>query len=121
MYAKTYGETTLGIDGEEIIVEVDISSGLPGFEIVGLPDTSVRESKERVRAALKNSGYRFPNTRITVNLAPADFKKDGSGLDLAIAVGILCASGQLDAQTGSNKVFVGELALDGTIRNVSGI
>lgn len=121
MYAKTYGETTLGIDGEEIIVEVDISSGLPGFEIVGLPDTSVRESKERVRAALKNSGYRFPTTRITVNLAPADFKKDGSGLDLAIAVGILCASGQLDAQTGSNKVFVGELALDGTIRNVSGI
>ena len=121
MYAKTFGETTCGINGEEIIVEVDISNGLPAFELVGLPDTSVRESRERVRAALKNSGYKFPMTRITVNLAPADFKKDGSGLDLPIAIGILCGSGQINAEAISDKVFVGELALDGGIREVSGI
>ena len=121
MYAKTFGETTCGINGEEIIVEVDISNGLPAFELVGLPDTSVRESRERVRAALKNSGYKFPMTRITVNLAPADFKKDGSGLDLPIAIGILCGSGQINAETIGDKVFVGELALDGEIREVSGI
>ena len=121
MYAKTFGETTCGINGEEIIVEVDISNGLPAFELVGLPDASVRESRERVRAALKNSGYKFPMTRITVNLAPADFKKDGSGLDLPIAIGILCGSGQINAEAISDKVFVGELALDGGIREVSGI
>jgi hypothetical protein len=74
MYAKVYGETTCGINGEQIIVEVDISNGLPSFDIVGLPDTSVKESRERVRAALKNSGLIFPMTRITVNLAPADLK-----------------------------------------------
>ena len=116
MYAKTFGETTCGINGEEIIVEVDISNGLPAFELVGLPDTSVRESRERVRAALKNSGYKFPMTRITVNLAPADFKKDGSGLDLPIAIGILCGSGQINAEAICDKVFVGELSLDGGIR-----
>lgn len=121
MYAKTFGETTCGINGEEIIVEVDISNGLPAFELVGLPDTSVRESRERVRAALKNSGYKFPMTRITVNLAPADFKKDGSGLDLPIAIGILCGSGQINAEAICDKVFVGELSLDGGIREVSGI
>ena len=82
MYAKTFGETVCGINGEEIIVEVDISNGLPGFDIVGLPDTAVKESRERVRAALKNSGLMFPMTRITVNLAPADLRKDGSSLDL---------------------------------------
>ena len=121
MYAKTFGETTCGINGEEIIVEVDISNGLPAFELVGLPDTAVRESRERVRAALKNSGFKFPTTRITVNLAPADLKKDGSGLDLPIAVGILCSSGQLHTDAICDKNFVGELALDGMIRGVSGI
>ncbi|MEG1346181.1 MAG: magnesium chelatase domain-containing protein, partial [Acidaminococcaceae bacterium] len=95
MYARTYGETTCGVNGEQIIVEVDIANGLPAFEIVGLPDTAIKESRERVRAALKNSGFRFPTTRITVNLAPADLKKDGSGLDVPIAIGILCSSGQL--------------------------
>ena len=82
MYAKTFGETVCGTNGEEIIVEVDISNGLPGFDIVGLPDTAVKESRERARAALKNSGLMFPMTRITVNLAPADLRKDGSSLDL---------------------------------------
>lgn len=121
MYAKTYGETTCGINGEQIIVEVDIANGLPAFEIVGLPDTAVKESRERVRAAIKNSGYKFPMTRITVNLAPADLKKDGSGLDLPIAVGILCSSGQLAVTDFEEKIFVGELALDGSIREVTGI
>lgn len=121
MYAKVYGETTCGINGEQIIVEVDISNGLPSFDIVGLPDTAVKESRERVRAALKNSGLVFPMTRITVNLAPADLKKDGSGLDLPIAVGILVSSGILQQEQVENMIFVGELALDGTIRQVAGV
>lgn len=121
MYAKTYGETVCGINGEEIIVEVDISNGLPGFDIVGLPDTAVKESRERVRAALKNSGLVFPMARITVNLAPADLRKDGSSLDLPIAVGILTAAGNLLQDETGGKIFVGELALDGSIRQVSGV
>lgn len=121
MYAKTIGETVCGINGEEIIVEVDISNGLPGFDIVGLPDTAVKESRERVRAALKNSGLMFPMTRITVNLAPADLRKDGSSLDLPIAVGILTAAGSLLQEEAEGKIFVGELALDGSIRQVAGV
>ena len=121
MYAKTYGETVCGINGEEIIVEVDISNGLPGFDIVGLPDTAVKESRERVRAALKNSGLVFPMARITVNLAPADLRKDGSSLDLPIAVGILTAAGNLLQDETCGKIFVGELALDGSIRQVAGV
>lgn len=121
MYAQVYGETTCGINGEQIIVEVDISNGLPSFDIVGLPDTAVKESRERVRAALKNSGLVFPMTRITVNLAPADLKKDGSGLDLPIAVGILVSSGILTQEQAQGMIFVGELALDGSIRQVAGV
>ena len=121
MYAKTYGETVCGINGEEITVEVDISNGLPGFDIVGLPDTAVKESRERVKAALKNSGLIFPMTRITVNLAPADLRKDGSSLDLPIAVGILTAAGSLMQEETGGKIFVGELALDGSIRQVTGV
>ena len=121
MYAKTFGETVCGINGEGIIVEVDISNGLPGFDIVGLPDTAVKESRERVRAALKNSGLMFPMTRITVNLAPADLRKDGSSLDLPIAVGILTAAGSLLQEEAEGKIFVGELALDGSIRPVAGV
>ena len=121
MYAKTFGETVCGINGEEIIVEVDISNGLPGFDIVGLPDTAVKESRERVRAALKNSGLMFPMTRITVNLAPANLRKDGSSLDLPIAIGILTAAGSLLQEEAEGKIFVGELALDGSIRQVAGV
>lgn len=121
MYAQVYGETTCGINGEQIIVEVDISNGLPSFDIVGLPDTAVKESRERVRAALKNSGLVFPMTRITVNLAPADLKKDGSGLDLPIAVGILISSGVLKQEQVDKTIFVGELALDGSIRQIAGV
>lgn len=121
MYARTYGETTYGLDGVLVTVEVDISNGLPSFDIVGLPDTAVKEARERVRAAIKNSGFSFPITRITVNLAPADIKKDSSGLDLAIAIGILAASGQINQLDCLEAVFIGELSLEGTIRSVNGV
>ena len=95
MYAKLYGATLHGIDGCIITVEVDISQGLPVFDIVGLPNQSVKEARERVRAAIKNSGYEFPMRRIVVNLAPATIRKSSAGLDLAIALGVLFASGQI--------------------------
>ncbi len=121
MYACTFGEATYGLDGVLVTVEADIANGLPMFDIVGLPDTAVREARERVRAAIKNSGFSFPSTRITVNLAPADIKKDGSGMDLPIAVGILAASGQIQALDCSDAVFIGELSLEGTVRQVTGV
>ncbi len=121
MFAHVLGETTLGIDGVSIAVEVDVANGLPGFDIVGLPNTAVKESKERVKAALRNTGLPFPLTHITVNLAPADLKKEGSGLDLPIAVGILASSHYLRQKEVNEKVFVGELSLDGNLREVSGV
>lgn len=121
MFAKTYGCTTLGLDGLMIAVEVDMANGLPALDIVGLPDTSVREAKERVKAAIRNSGFEFPNRRITINLAPADVRKDSPGLDLPMAVGILLASGQLPAAAADGCVFIGELSLDGALRHVHGV
>lgn len=121
MFAQVLGETTMGIDGVKIAVEVDVSNGLPGFDIVGLPATAVKESKERVKAAIRNSHLPYPITRITVNLAPADIKKEGSGLDLPIAIGILVSSGILEHEEVLNKVFVGELSMDGRIRKVTGV
>lgn len=121
MFAKTLGSTTLGLNGILITVEIDIANGLPGWEIVGLPDTAVRESRERVRAAIKNAGFEFPARRITVNLAPADLKKDSSGLDLPIAVGILAALGHIAADSCQQYLFVSELSLDGNLRGISGI
>ena len=121
MYAKTFGATTNGINGEEIIVEVDVAQGLPNFDIVGLPDTAVRESRGRVKAAIKNAGFIFPDTRAIVNLAPADLKKDGSGLVLPIAIGILLATGQIINRKAAACIFTGELALDGAIRPVPGV
>ncbi len=121
MFAKAVGETTHGIDGVAVRVEVDVTNGLPGFDLVGLPALSVRESKERVRSALKNSGFSFPMSRITVNLAPADLKKDGSSLDLPIALGILTSTRVLEQEMLQGKVFVGELSLDGNIQRVSGV
>lgn len=121
MYAKLYGATLHGIDGCIITVEVDISQGLPVFDIVGLPNQSVKEARERVRAAIKNSGYDFPMRRIVVNLAPATIRKSSAGLDLAIALGILFASGQIKGRKASisallkNSLFMGELALDGSL------
>lgn len=121
MFAQTYGSTTLGLNGVLITVEIDIANGIPGLDIVGLPDAAVREARERVRAAIKNSGFEFPARRITVNLAPADLKKDSSGLDLPIAVGILAASGQLPHDRCSRYCFLGELSLEGKVRGISGL
>ncbi len=113
--------TIIGIQGHEVSVETDISSGLPNFSLVGLPAPSIKEARERVRAAIKNSGFHFPARRITVNLAPADLKKDGSTFDLAIAVGILAATGQVPAAPLANLIFAGELSLDGQLRNIPGV
>ena len=121
MYAKLYGATLHGIDGCIITVEVDISQGLPVFDIVGLPNQSVKEARERVRAAIKNSGYEFPMRRIVVNLAPATIRKSSAGLDLAIALGVLLASGQIKGRKAKisalfdKSLFMGELALDGSL------
>ena len=121
MFAQILGSTLLGLHGILVRVEVDISNGIPAFDIVGLPDIAVRESKERVRAAIKNAGFEFPAKRITINLAPADLKKDSSGLDLPIAIGILAASGHIAPERCQEYLFVAELSLDGKLRGVSGI
>lgn len=121
MFAKIYGSTTLGLNGVLITVEVDIANGLPAFDIVGLPETAVKESRERVRAAIKNAGYEFPAKRITINLAPADLRKDGSGLDLPIAMGILAACGYIERTACEPVVFISELSLEGRLRSVPGI
>jgi magnesium chelatase family protein len=110
-----------GMEGHFIQVEVDVANGLPAFDIVGLPATTVREAKERVRTAVKNSGFDFPMKRITVNLAPADLKKEGPGLDLPMAVGILVATEQISLEKVTNCVFLGELSLDGTLRGIPGV
>ncbi len=120
MIAKTYTCSLLGIDAVSVEVEVDISAGLPYFATVGLPDNIVRESKDRVKAALQNSGYPFPMDRITVNLAPANLKKEGSGFDLPIAVGILSALGIVSSARAEAMVLAGELSLDGRVKPVSG-
>jgi magnesium chelatase family protein len=107
-----------GIDGFAVTAEVNLANGMPMFEIVGLPDASVKESRERVRAALKNSGYEFPNGRITVNLAPADMKKEGPSYDLPIALGLLACSGMVDPDHLKGVCIIGELSLDGSVRGV---
>jgi magnesium chelatase family protein len=120
MLAKVLSAAVVGLDAHLIEVEVDIGGGLPQFSIVGLPDATVRESRDRVRAALKNSGFSFPVKKITVNLAPAGLKKEGSGLDLAIAIGILVAEEALTPDAVRGRVFVGELSLDGQVKGVTG-
>ncbi len=120
MLAKVKSTGLFGIKGYSIDVEVDISNGLPSFEIVGLADMAVKESRERVRSAIKNSGFEFPVRRITVNMAPGDTRKEGSAYDLPIAVGILKATGQIP-DNGFDPVYLGELSLDGSIRPVSGV
>ncbi len=110
-----------GLEGYSIEVQVDVSGGLPGFEIVGLPDTSIREAKERVRTAIKNSGYELQSRRIIVNLAPANTKKEGSYLDLPIAIAILLNIGEIQNQNLENTIFIGELSLDGKINKINGV
>lgn len=119
-FAKIYTRALLGLHAASIEVEVHVSQGLPSLTIVGLAEAAVRESKDRVRSAIINSGFQFPNKRLTINLAPADLPKDGSRLDLPIALGILIASGQLPENVTDDYEFVGELALDGNLRPVSG-
>lgn len=111
----------MGLDGEIVNVETDISNGLPSFSIVGLPDTAVRESKERIRAAIKNCGYNFPVKRITINLAPANTKKEGTHLDLPMAIGILSASNQISNKELKEYAFIGELSLNGKLNKVVGV
>ncbi len=110
----------VGIDGFGVRVEVNVSGGLPGFELVGLPDAAVKESKERVTTAMKNSGFLYPDGRVVVNLAPADQKKEGPAFDLPMAVGILCAAGQIRKECLEGAAFLGELSLDGSVRPVRG-
>ncbi len=121
MLAKVTSCAVVGLDGALVDVEVDISNGQPGFTIVGLPDTAVQESRERVRAAIKNSNLTYPwNKRITVNLAPADLRKEGPAYDLPIAVGLLMASEQLHTDL-SRTLIIGELSLDGIVRHTNGV
>jgi len=120
MFARLLSGTVLGIDAQLIDVQCDVAGGLPGVHIVGLPEKEVSESRERIRSAIKNSGYEFPARRITANLAPADLRKGGVGFDLPIAVAILIASGQLPPMRG-RYALVGELALDGGVRSVPGV
>jgi magnesium chelatase family protein len=110
-----------GVDGRPVSVEVHVANGLPGFTVVGLPDAAVRESRDRVRAAFTSSGLPWPRRRVTVNLAPSGMRKAGAGLDLPIAVGVLVASGALDAAAVAGLAFVGELGLDGSLRGVPGL
>ena len=121
MLASVASHGLNGIAGFPVTVEADLSGGLPAYDTVGLPDAAVRESRERVRAAIKNAGFSFPTAHITVSLAPAGMRKEGAVYDLPIAVALLAASGQVPAHAADGLVVLGELALDGTVRAVSGV
>ncbi len=121
MLSKVLSYGLNGIEGFLVTTEIDISAGLPGFDIVGLGDIAIKESKERVKSAIKNSGYEYPINKITVNLAPADTKKEGPIFDLSIAVGILSATNQISVAKVKDIVFIGELSLDGGVKHVNGV
>ena len=121
MTSKTLSLSLLGLDVYIVEIETDLSNGLPAVNLVGLADAAVKESKERVRAAIKNSGFQWPDQRITISLAPSDIKKEGVGFDLAIAMGILASDGQINGETLKNYFFLGELSLDGQLRASRGI
>lgn len=120
MISKVFSSAVFGLDAYLVEVEVDLAQGLPNFSIVGLPDAAVKESKDRVRAALKNTGFNFPVKKITINLAPADLKKEGSSFDLPVAIGILVTDGIIPLSGIENYLFVGEVSLDGRIKPVRG-
>ena len=120
MLARVHSGSLIGIDSYGVEVEIDVYPGLPSIAVVGLPDNAVKESTARVKSAIVNSGYPFPSRRITVNLAPADLKKEGSGFDLPIAVGILAALNLLPADKLKDYIIVGELSLDGRVKSVKG-
>lgn len=121
MLARVWSASLVGIDAVKVGVEVDVAGGLPGTVVVGLPDAAVQESKERVKAALKNAGFAFPMRKIVVNLTPADLRKEGPSFDLPISVGILAASEQVDPQLLGDYLFLGEVSLDGSLRPVAGV
>lgn len=120
MLSKVLSSAVVGIDAIQVEVEVDITQGLPQFSTVGLPDGAVKESKDRVKSALKNSGYEYPNRRITVNLAPADLRKEGAAFDLPISIGILAATGIIKGERIRQYLVLGELSLDGRVKPVRG-
>lgn len=121
MLANVRSMSLHGLDGYLIQVQVDVSAGLPAWEIVGLADTAIKESKERVRTAIKNSGLDFPSRRIVVNLAPADIRKEGSFLDLPIAIGVLIATENISSINLESTVLIGELSLDGKVNGINGV
>lgn len=121
MFIRVHSSAVQGVDAYTVLVETDLSRGIPGFMVVGLPDQSVKESRDRVRSALKNNGFIYPQKHITVNLAPADIPKEGAAFDLPIALGLLAGSGQILPETVEKYLVVGELALDGAIRPVRGV
>jgi magnesium chelatase family protein len=121
MLARVWSASLIGIEAVKVGVEVDVSGGLPGIVVVGLPDAAVQEAKERVKAALKNSGYTFPMRRIVINLTPADLRKEGPSFDLPISIGVLAASEQVSAEQLAEFLFLGELSLDGALRPVAGV
>ena len=121
MLASLRTAAVFGVDACPVHVEVDVSFGLPGFTMVGLPDASDRESRDRVRSAIRNSGFQFPPHRITVNLAPADVRKAGASFDLPIALGILAAAGIVERREIADLVLLGELSLDGSIHGTRGV
>ncbi len=121
MLARIWSASLVGIDAVKVGVEVDVSGGLPGIVVVGLPDAAVQESRERVRAALKNAGYAFPMRKIVVNLTPADLRKEGPCFDLPISVGILAASEQVNTELLDDYLFLGEVSLDGALRPIAGV
>ena len=120
MYAHVVSLGVTGLDGYPVTVETHISGGLPKFAMVGLPDSAVRESGDRVRSAVKNLGYKWPDRHITVNLAPADIRKSGPVYDLPLLLAVLASSGQIE-EPPADAAFLGELALDGSLRPVSGV
>ena len=120
MLSKVKSMSLLGVDGYLVDVQVDVSGGLPAWDVVGLPDASVKESKQRVRAALHNVGVELPSRKIIINLAPADVRKEGSWFDLPIAVGILRDLENINNDTYEDYVFIGELSLDGRINKIFG-
>src|SRR5262245_45265206 len=121
MLACLRSAAVFGVDAYPVQVEVDVSFGLPSFTMVGLPDATVRESRDRVRSAIRNSGFEFPPHRITVNLAPADVRKAGSSFDLPIAIALLATAGALEQRSFADTVVLGELSLDGGINAVRGV
>ena len=120
MIAKIYSSCVLGVDAYEVTVEADMGGGLPGFNIVGLPDTAIKESRDRIKSAIRNSTYKFPSKKITVNLAPANIKKEGAAFDLPIALSILASEGVLDRFDPEEYIFCGELSLDGRLKPIRG-